>query len=291
MTMRPLRAIALVIGGLLSLQAAGASHPQQPKRIVSVIPAVTEMLFALGAGSEVVGVGTFDAYPPEVASRPRVGALVDPDFERILTLRPDLVVAYGTQAEFIGRLTRAGIPVFRYEHAGLADITTTIRALGDRIGRQAAAARLTEGITSGIEAIRARVAGRPRPLTALLFDRESGSLRTMFASGGVGFMHDMLEVAGGRNVFADIRRQNLQVSAELLLSRAPEVIVEIQTTEVWTPERIAREQLVWRTLPSLPAVRSGRVHVLGDQLLTVPGPRSVDAIRLLVRTLHGITDR
>ncbi len=267
--------------------ATRAQDAAPPQRIVSIVPAVTEMLFELGAGDQVVGVGSFDKYPPAVASRPRVGALVDPDFERVLALKPDLVVVYGTQSTFIDRLTRAGIPMFRYEHAGLADITTTIRALGRRIGKVPQAALVIDRILGEIDAVSRAIAGRPRPRTAILFDREAGTLRTMFASGGVGFMHDMLEIAGGENVFADVKRQNLQVSAEMLLARAPEVIVEVQTYAGWTAEKAASERGVWKALPGLPAVRSNRIHILIDDRLTVPGPRVGEGIRILARALHG----
>lgn len=258
-----------------------------PQRIVSIVPAVTEILFEIGAGDQVVGVGSFDKYPPAVASRPRVGALVDPDFERVLALKPDLVMVYGTQSTFIDRLARAGIPMFRYEHAGLADITTTIRAVGRRLGSVPQAALVIDRILREIETVKKAVAQRPRPRTAILFDREAGTLRTMFASGGVGFMHDMLEIAGGDNVFADVKRQNLQVSAEMLLARAPEVIIEVQTYAGWTPEKAASERTVWNALPGLPAVRSGRIHILIDDRLTVPGPRVGEGIAILARALHG----
>jgi len=96
----------------------------------------------------------------------------------------------------------------------------------------------------------------------------------------------MLEAAGGEDVFADVKRQSLQASAELLLTRGPEVIVEIQTWERWPAERIARERDVWKTLPALPAVRSGRIHLLQDERVSIPGPRVADAVKLLVGVLH-----
>jgi iron complex transport system substrate-binding protein len=264
----------------------GAGAFQRPNRIVSVIPAVTEMLFAIGAGDQVVGVSSYDRYPPEVASRERVGALLDPNIERIFTLRPDLVIVYGTQQEFIARLDRAGVPRFEYQHAGLADITVTIRRLGQRVGRTQEAERLAAQIENDVAAIRKQVAGRPRPRTAVLFDREAGSLRSMYASAGIGFMHDMLEAAGGADVFADLKQQSLQLSAETLLARAPEVIVEVQRSEGWPPEKVASELSVWKALSALPAVRTGRVYILTDDRLGIPGPRVAEAIRLLAATLH-----
>ena len=161
-----------------------------------------------------------------------------------------------------------------------------IRRLGQRIGRGPEAERLAAAIESDIEAIRKQVAGRPRPKTVILFDREPGGLRGMYASAGLGFMHDMLEVAGGEDAFDDMRRQSVQLSAEMLLARAPEVIVEVQTSEGWPPERITRELAVWKTLPALPAVRTGRVHIVADDRLSIPGPRVAEGIRLLARVLH-----
>lgn len=257
-----------------------------PTRIVSIVPAVTEMIFAMGAGSKVVGVSSFDAFPPEAAQRPKVGALIDPDFERILSLKPDLVVVYGTQDELIGRLTRVGLPIFNYRHAGLSDITATIRAIGERIGRGADGDRLARKVDADLEAVRASVAGRPRPRTVLLFGREPGTLRSMYASAGVGFMHDMLEVAGGTDVFADVKRESVQLSAELLLARAPEVVLEVHPADGWTADKIVRERGVWRSLPSVPAVRSGRIYILADDRFAIPGPRVAEAARLMADVLH-----
>ena len=118
----------------------------RPTRIVSLIPAVTEMLFAIGAGNEVVGVSSFDHYPPEVEKIQRIGALLDPDLERILSLKPDLAIVYGSQTDLRAQLERATIPMFVYKHAGLADVTATMRELGTRVGREkeaeAAAAKI-----------------------------------------------------------------------------------------------------------------------------------------------------
>jgi len=265
---------------------ASARQALGPTRIVSLVPAVTEMLFAIGAGDDVVGVSSYDSFPPEARTKPRVGALVDPDFERILSLRPDLVVVYGTQVDLVGRLERARIAMFRYEHAGLADITSTIRAIGDRIGRTDRARALADGIDRDIEATRRSVAGKPRPKTVLIFGREEGALRAIYASGGIGFMHDMLEAAGALNLFADVKRQNVQATTELLLTRAPDVIIEVHTGEPWTADRIAQAQRVWSGLPSLPAVKTGRIYELIDDRLSIPGPRVAEAVRVLARVLH-----
>lgn len=268
------------------LVAAVLAAQTTPKRIVSLVPSMTEVLYAIGAGADVVGVSSYDRFPPEVMSKPRVGALIDPDFERILSLKPDLVIVYATQNDLIDRLKRASIPMFVSKHAGLADVTASIRDLGARLGRSERAGQVAGSVERDLDEIRTRVAGRPRPKTAVIFGREPGALRAIYASAGVGFMHDMLLAAGGDDVFGDVKRENLQVTLEVLLARAPEVIIEVHPAEGWTPERLLKEQNVWNSLSSLPAVKSKRVHLLADDRLWAPGPRVAEGVRRLAEVLH-----
>jgi iron complex transport system substrate-binding protein len=244
------------------------------------------MLFAIGAGPSVVGVSSFDHYPPEAESRTKVGGLLDPDFERILSLRPDLVVVYGSQGALADRLARAGIPIFPYRHSELTDITATLREIGARVDRAAAANRLAADIERRIADIREQTRALDHPTTMVVIEREAGTLRGMFASGGFGFLHDMLLAAGGQDVFDDIRRESVQVTTELALARAPDVILEIHSGPGWTSDRIARERAVWQVLPSIPAVRAGRIYLLTGEMMSIPGPRVPDAILEIAKVLH-----
>ena len=283
-TMRWALAVALV--GVAFCQVAVAQQ-DPPRRIISVIPAVTEMLFAIGAGPQVVGVSSFDQQPPEVRALTRVGGLIDPDMERIILLRPDLVILYASQSDPQEQLARAQIPVFSYAHGGLAHVTETIRTLGARTGRPGGAERVATSIERRLEAIRERVKGRERPRTLLVLDREPLALRNIYASGGIGFLHDMLEVAGGTNVFADIERESVQPTTETILTTAPDVIIEVRVGGDMTAERIDREHRVWQTLAGVPAVRQGRVYILTGGDLVVPGPRVAEATDRLARVLRG----
>src|SRR5437867_4108169 len=147
---------------LLAVLLLTASLGAQARRIISIIPSTTEMLFAMRAGDRVIAVGTYDRYPPEVQKLPRVGALVDPNVEQILQMRPDLVVVYGTQTELKRRLERANIPYYSYAHQGLADIFSTIRSLAMRAGVASAGDALASRLEGQLADIRARVANRPR---------------------------------------------------------------------------------------------------------------------------------
>lgn len=256
-----------------------------PRRIVSFIPAVTEMLFALGAGDRVVAVGSFDTYPPDVERLPRVGALLDPNLERILSLRPDLVTVYGSQTDLRAQLERAQVPLFVYSHADLSDVTKTIRDLGRRVGRPERARELTAEIERGLANVRQRVGGLARPRTLIVFGRESQSLRGIYASGGYGFIHDMVAAAGGDNVFADMNQQAVQATSELIIARKPDVILELRA-EPLSAEREGRELAAWKQLSSVPAARNGRLHLVADRRTVVPGPRVAEGTELIARILH-----
>lgn len=275
-------AVLLLAPRALVIRAAAA-----PTRIVSLVPAATEMLFAIGAGPQVVGVGSYDTFPPETAKLPKIGALLDPDVERILTLRPDLAVVYATQSDLERQLRRAGITVFEYRHAGLADVTRTIRDLGAQTGHRDDAENVARAIDDGLTQVRKAVANLPRPKTLLIFGRERLALRGIYASGGVGFLHDMLTVAGGEDVFADVRQQAVQASTEAIIARRPDVIVEIHGADSPMPHAAVQQEIAtWSVLSSVPAVRSGRVYYLIDDRLVVPGPRVVEGVRLLANVLH-----
>ena len=268
-------------------QTRSAPRSQSEKaRIVSLVPAITEMLFAIGAGPQVVGVGGFDQFPPEVSKLPRLGALLDPDTERILSLRPTLAAIYGSQTDLQSQLERAGIRAYVYRHGGIETIYRTMRELGAATSRASQAERLVRDLQSRVDAVRARVRGRAKPKVLLVLSRQPGTLREIYVSGGVGFLHEMLEIAGGRNVFADVARESAQPSQEAILARAPDVIVEVHAEGMFKTSSVDREKAVWAPLSSLPAVRNKRVHVLIGQYLVVPGPRFAAAAETLARTIH-----
>jgi iron complex transport system substrate-binding protein len=271
---------------LIVLLRVGEAQERKPSRIVSVIPATTEMLFAMGAGDRLVGAGTYDRFPAEVDELPRVGGLIDPDTERILALRPDLVIVYNTQVELKARLDRAGVPYFNYEHRAMPDILETIRAIGARIGAAEPAERVAGDMERALAQVRATVAGRPRPKTLLVFGREPGTLRGVYASGGYGFLADLLDVAGSDNVFGDIKQQSVQASTEMILARRPDAVVELRYGDDQRAINVDRELDVWKALPSLPAVRNKRLTLLAGDEFVVPGPRIVRAAERLARALH-----
>jgi iron complex transport system substrate-binding protein len=247
---------------------------------------LTETLFAVGAGAQVVGVGSFDSFPPEVKTLPRVGALLDPDTERILSLRPDLVIIYGSQTDLQAQLARAGIRTYSYRHGGIETASQSIQELGAITGHGDDGARLVREVRTRLDAVRTRVRGRPRPRTLLVFGREPKTLREIYVSGGIGFLHEMLDIAGGDNVFADVKREAVQPSTETLLTRAPAVILEVRATGLIATGDVGAERRAWSVLASVPAVRNGQIHFLSGEYLVVPGPRLAQGVEAFARALH-----
>jgi iron complex transport system substrate-binding protein len=269
--------------GSAHLQAPSPAPARAPQRIVSLVPALTETLFAIGAGPQVVGVSSYDQFPPEVKKLPQVGALLDPDTERILALRPDLVITYGSQLNAEAQFARAGIRTYSYRHGGIATVLESLRDLAMLTGHRADGERIARDLQARFDAVRARVRGRRRPRTMVVFEHDPGTLRSMFVSGGIGFLHDMLDIAGGEDVFGDVKRESVQPSMETLISRAPEVIVEIRGN---LPSNIDAERRAWLALTTVPAVKNGRVHFLAGEYLVVPGPRVAQGVEAFARTLH-----
>jgi len=285
-------ASALLLAALLAAACSQPASPPSrqatnfPTRIVSLVPAATEMLFVIGAGGRVVAVSSFDHYPPEVEKLTRVGALIDPDIERIIALRPDLTIVFEGQVELREKLSQAGLPLLSYPRPTLGDIFRMLRTIGQRVGLAERAEREAAALEGQLDEVRERVKGLPRPRTLLVIGREPGTLRNIYVSGGVGFLNDVLTAAGGDNVFGGVARENLQVTSEAILAAQPEAIVEVVAAQPWSAEQVARETHVWDPLGSLPAVRHHRIALLvGDEFVT-PGPRIAEAARRLAAALH-----
>jgi iron complex transport system substrate-binding protein len=244
------------------------------------------MLFAMGAGPDVIGVSSFDRFPAEVSSRQSVGGLLDPNTERILTLRPTLVVIYETQVDLRDRLAAAGIRTWPYRHGSVASIYDTILGLGKRLGRTADAEALARRMQQEIADIKNALHEKLAIPTLFVIGRDVGALQRLDVAGGEGFLNEIVELAGGVNAFRDIARPAVDASTEQVLARRPEAILELWVNRRLDAATRQREVAVWNALPALPAVRNHRIFEINDERLAVPGPRLPDGIRLFASLLH-----
>ena len=257
---------------ILLIATPASAQTARPERIVSLVPAVTEMIYAMGDGARVAAVSNYDHFPAEVASLPRVGGLLDPSVERILAIKPDLVIVYATQKELIERLDRAGIPYFNYQHKALPDIMTTIRALGARIGSAAAPTRWPP---AWIDRSPRFAPGPPACRTPPRCSCSSAIRRrcaTSTRAADTAFSTTCSRSPAAATSSPTVKQQAVQASTEMLIASKPEVIIELLYGDSLKNADIAKELRAWDALASVPAVRSHRISALTGDEFVVPGP-------------------
>lgn len=247
--------------------AASPSEPA-PARVVTLAPNLTEIAFALGLGPRVVGVSDYVTWPPEALERPSLGGLFDPNLEATIGLEPDLAILLPSQAEVAGNLERAGIATLLVEIENLDDVERAAVAIAERCGTPEAGRRLAAELHD-------RLAPRPlpgSPRILLSLDRTPGRTESLLVAGPGNFLHELLTRLGADNVFTDSPVRYPQVSMEEVLAREPEGIVEIRAEAV-PPAAAERLLADWRRYPSLPAVESDALAVIGEDYALIPGPR------------------
>ena len=261
-----------------------------PQRIVTIAPNSAEVICALGACDRIVGVSKFCVYPKELLDRPKVGGLSDPDLERIAALRPDLLVMRGKNDALERLCEDLHIPIYKDETDTLPGIENCLRELGDRLGLNERAAELIREFHARLEAIRARNAGKPKPRVLLTVSRQPDRLANVLTTGKGTFLDQMIDIAGGINVFGHLDMIYPQVSPEGMLAQQPEVIIELMPDVKLTValEKQLREQ--WRQVGSMPAVTHNRIYILTEENGLIPSPRYVEIIEKVARLLHPESD-
>lgn len=270
---------------LLTLLWGTASAPTGaqgiPRRIVSLAPSVTEVLFEAGLGPRVVGVTSYCRFPREVLALPKVGGYLTPSYEALVSLRADLVVTLPEQADLEPRLTALRIPILRVDHRRLEGIVHSIEQLGQRCGAEARAKPAADGLRATLAGVK-RVAAGQRPSVLICFGRAEDFRRLTAAAPGT--VHDdLITEAGGANVLTSRSIAYPTLSAESLMRLNPDVIIEFSSTG--TDAGALRRQ--WDRLNSLRAVTNGRVYVFTGEFLSVPGPRFVRLADTIARSIRG----
>lgn len=265
-------ALALVLGCGAPRVAQGGP----PARIVSLSPSTTEVLFALGLGERVVGVSRFCDYPEEAKSRAKVGGLVDLNFEAVLALRPDLVVGAenATQSPVQKQLEALGVQTSFPRNESLAEVFSSIRAIGAAAGVAQGADALASSVEAQVLAIKAQHEGKPRPRVLFLV-----GYRPLVVVGPGTFLDTIITYAGGQNA---VTRGPAYPTIDLegLLALQPEVIID------GSLEEGGDLQGRWGSFSQLPAVRDGRVFAAPSQALLRPGPRIAEGLSALASLLH-----
>ena len=269
----------LLSAALLACARRSAPSTAPAHRVVSLSPSTTEAMFAVGAKSALVGRSRYCDYPPEVVRLPDVGGYIDPSFEAILALRPDLVTgARGPSGPTIAsRLEARGIRTYFPETESVAGIEAMILGLGERSDHAAEARRTVAEVDARVAAVERAVKGEQAPRVLFVF-----GLEPIVVAGPGGFEDELLRHAGARNVIGEGGRYPT-IGMERVLVLDPDVVLDASADESRGAERITIDAAGWRELR---AVKLGRVVLLRDEVVLRPGPRIGEGLAVLARALH-----
>lgn len=255
-----------------------------PQRIVSLAPSITEQLFAIGAGHTVVGVTQYDNYPPAVQRLERVGGYVTKSIsvEKIISLKPELVFSRGEiQRGVIDILERIGVPVVAMEPKNFDQVYAAINLIGRLTDQVRRATEVVEAMQRRVMHVRTQVSTIPPAQRVTVFYKAYDE--PLITAGRSTFIGHLIEMAGGINIFDDLRESYPQVSDEEVLRRNPDVLLGPASRSLsLTPGRVAQRP-GWHHLA---AIANGRIHLLDDDLVSRPGSRLAEALEAVAKVLY-----
>jgi iron complex transport system substrate-binding protein len=248
------------------------------QRVISMAPHVTELLFAAGGGARIIGAMNYSDYPREARSIPLIGSNSQIDLERVIALKPDLLIVWqsGNTARQIAQLQSLGIPVFHSEPRKLETVATSLERFGRLLGTEPQAQLAAARLRAKVAALSKRYGSRPQ--VAVFYQAWDNPVYTL---NGDQIASDAIRLCGGRNVFGDLKTIAPQVSVEAVLQLDPEVIVG---GKLYTPQD--RGLSIWQPYKGMTAVKRNNLFTLDEELLTRPGPRIVDGAATLCTRLE-----
>jgi ABC-type Fe3+-hydroxamate transport system substrate-binding protein len=251
--------------------------PEHPHRVVCLMPSVTDTVYALGAGDDVVGISDYTKYPAAALTKPSVGDLIKPSIETILSLHPDLVIGVQPKGpmEVTAQLERAGIPIFLVSPHGIAGILHSVETVGLALNRTQQADALVHSLQQRVDAVKARTQSQPAPriFMPVWYDPIS-------TIGKNAFITEIIEAAGGRSVTDDLTTEWPEISMEVVLERAPDALLLVRGGKMTL--KVLQDRPGWS---SMAAVKAKRVYYVDDRI-NFPSPLAIDALEDLAKQFH-----
>lgn len=280
--------LAVVILGVV-FSACGGRPPampvDDPVRIVAMAPSLTETLLALDLGDRIVGL---TRYCPPVPGAVSIGGYFDPSYETIVSLDPDLVIVMQSHDELHKRLGKLGLNTLRVDQHDVEGILASVETIASRCGVDKRGLELAASLRAELDEISAAVAGRERPKTLVIVGRQpgGGKIGALWAAAGDTFYDDVLDLAGGVNAITSTSIRYPELSREGLLAVDADVILDVLADGGARELSSVEAAADWREFRDLRAVREGRIHILMEDFVVIPGPRIVDTVRRVAELLH-----
>jgi iron complex transport system substrate-binding protein len=251
--------------------------PDHPHRLICLAPSITDTVYALGAGADIVGITDYTKYPPEAKQKPSVGGVINPSLERIVALKPDLVLAIGdlNSLDLVSSIERLGFTVFVVHPHGIEGIYRSIESIGRAINEDAKASALVARLRVRERIVRERVAGKAKPTVFFLVWSDP-----IMTAGRGAFITELIEIAGAKSISDDLPHEWPQMSSEAVLFRQPEYLVLTRESNVDLAQ--LQRQSWWKKLR---AAQDGKI-IYADDRIIYPSPIAFDALEDLAKQLH-----
>ena len=282
----PIYCLLFLASGFFSYLEASSLFEQQPKRIISTSPSITEILFELGLQDRIVAVTDFCTYPEEACHLPSVGGVLNPDIETIVSLTPDLIIHQSDSAKMEKNIKSLGIPTFSIKVRTISDIFESINRLGKELNCQEAAKKLLFLLKDKINIFKQRLAGRLPKKVLLLLGDSSNPARDLYAVGPGTFLNELLVLSGGKNILNNSKAQYPKLSKEYIIEQSPEIIIEAGPKSDLPQKEIDYRVGQWNRFPTIRAVRDKRIYFIGADYILIPGPRLVKILENFVQVIH-----
>lgn len=274
-----------VLCPLICIGIACSSHPEK-NGVVSIGPNITEIVFALGANQQLKGISDFDDYPPETQNINRIGSYLSPNLEKITSLRPATIIVSGEIPQLKELSQQLGVQYHSVPMDTLQQIYDGITLIGEITHTSNKAKYLITEMKNNFQKLEEMTKNLDPVSTLLVVGREPRDLSSIQVAGGSSFLTEILRLAGGKNVFEDSAQNYFEISAEQVLSKAPEVIIEFRCGEDLTQKQLDALFLDWKALDSIPAIQKSRIYFILESYGMRPGPRICNIAQKIATLLH-----
>jgi len=249
-----------------------------PQRIVSVAPSITEILFALGAGNQIVGVTTYCNYPEAAKAKPKVGGYTTPSLEAILALRPDQVIMMKNRPDIGQKLRQTGIDVLELQPENLAGIYDAIQKISETIGVPERGRALTQSIRKELQDAAEKNSG-PKAKILFIVGRTPGTVADLIGVGRGSYINELIALDGAENILSDAAVPYPQINMEEIIRKNPDIIIDMGHNEMVTESQKQAVKQLWKKYRFLRAVQRDAVFPISADYFVTASPRVVQAVR------------
>lgn len=246
------------------------------EKVLPMAPNIVETLYALEQGDKVIGIPMFTSYPQEALKKPVVGSYLNPSFEKIFKLQPDLIIVLGKFEKMSKFGKQYNIPVFHVDMDSINGIKKGISLISHKLDCREKGEKLLKKINDGLKIEN----NKTTPDVFICIGRVPGTLKQLFTPGGRSFISEVMELSGGNNIFSGLDKNYITISKEDLLVKNPDIIIDIQPGAELDPEKIEKIKSTWKKLGPVKAVKNNKIYVLNETFILSAGPRIIKTSRL-----------